>query len=117
MEGLFSAVAVPPSYARQGIGKALVKAAEKYTLAFCKKGKGAMLAILKMGVISARNDLFKWYSAQGFVMGPEMPHTEELNLICLPDTDIRLIEKSVQFADSPSPYAFARSQDAPARSH
>ncbi len=102
--GLFSAVAVSPSFSRRGIGSALVQAAEKYTLAFLQKALPAEearksprksgKAILKMGVISARADLFKWYAAQGFVTGPELPHTEELNLICLPDANIRLIEMS-----------------------
>ena len=102
VEGLFSAVAVSPKYSRQGIGTALIKAAEKYTLNFLqdrqKHPDGAAgkpgTATLKMGVISAREDLFKWYAKQGFEVGAELPHTEELQMICLPDAQIKLIEMS-----------------------
>lgn len=103
VEGLFSAVAVSPSYSRQGIGSALIRAAEKFTLDRLREQGGGTkgkpgTATLKMGVISAREDLFKWYAKQGFEMGIELPHTEELQMICLPGTDVRLVEMSKSLA-------------------
>jgi predicted N-acetyltransferase YhbS len=55
--GNFSAVSVPDKCTRRGIGRRLVAAAEQYILDL----EGPEKRVLEAGVISLREDLFKWF--------------------------------------------------------
>jgi hypothetical protein len=89
--GKFSAVSVPVRNGKRGIGKALVRAAEQKVqsiaqqrLALLEGWKGS--ALLQMGVINLRRDLFPWYEGQGFVIKGEIrPSDPEVELITLDD--------------------------------
>jgi hypothetical protein len=70
--GKFSAVSVPSKNGKQGIGKALVKAAEEKVLSVATALSVNVKADLEMGVINQRDDLFPWYENQGFVRYEEV---------------------------------------------
>ena len=64
-------MSVPSRYERQGIGKALVQAAEEKVLSKArqlqeKSGK-AVSVRMEMGVVNMRYVLFPWYKSQGYV--------------------------------------------------
>lgn len=82
--GKFSAVSVPGRHGKQGIGKGLVQAAERRTLQIAREAAAGCRALLQMGVINLRADLFPWYQGQGFaVIGEVRPNDPELELITL----------------------------------
>lgn len=62
---------MPPKYERQGIGKALVEAAEERirSLArdFLSQGHPHVGAKMEMGVVNLRRVLFPWYKSQGYI--------------------------------------------------
>lgn len=80
--GKFSAVSVPSRFGKRGIGKALVDAAERRVIDLAKQSDTAS-ASLQMGVISQREDLFPWYSKQGFVVAGEIRGDPEIERITL----------------------------------
>lgn len=80
--GKFSAVSVPSRFGKRGIGKALVDAAERRVIGLAKQSDTAS-ASLQMGVISQREDLFPWYSKQGFVVAGEIRGDPEIERITL----------------------------------
>lgn len=81
--GKFSAVSVPSRFGKRGIGKALVDAAERRVIGFAKQSEDRASASLQMGVISQREDLFPWYSKQGFVVAGEIRGDPEIERITL----------------------------------
>jgi GNAT superfamily N-acetyltransferase len=90
--GHFSAVSVPERFARRGIGKLLVKAAELLLLRAASEGSNEQEAVdvrMEMGVINLRKDLFPWYESQGYCITKEaLPHDEELARIVLDDMEV-----------------------------
>lgn len=90
--GKFSAVSVPTRYEKQGIGKALVSAAEARVLAV----SSALPPLshprrveMEMGVINLREDLFPWYMSQGYhVEGEIRPVEPDIKLISLDDLNV-----------------------------
>lgn len=94
MTGKFSAVSVPNHFAKRGIGKTLVKAAENQLIELAKREHdsrpGTTLVVnMEMGVINQRKDLFPWYEGQGYkIIGEIRPNDEELIRICLDGVDI-----------------------------
>lgn len=95
---------MPSKFEKQGIGKALVKAAEAQLMEIAQtefqvKHTKAVQACMEMGVINQRNDLFPWYEAQGYkIVGEIRPNDAELLRICLDDIDICciLMRKTLQ---------------------
>ena len=101
--GKFSAVAVHREHQRMGIGHSLVAAAEDYIRDIAKKKEVELCQLtgrkvnigcaIKMGVINLREDLFPWYSKQGFSIVGEMPWDAELSRIVMTGYEhVRLIE-------------------------
>lgn len=101
--GKFSAVAVHREHQRMGIGHSLVAAAEEYIRDIAKKKEVELCQLtgrkvnigcaIKMGVINLREDLFPWYSKQGFSIVGEMPWDAELSRIVMTGYEhVRLIE-------------------------
>lgn len=101
--GKFSAVAVHREHQRMGIGHSLVAAAEEYVREIAKKTeveirrstgrKDNIGCAMRMGVINLREDLFPWYSKQGFTIVGEMPWDAELSRIVMTGFEhVRLIE-------------------------
>ena len=90
--GKFSAVAVRGEYQQKGIGRLLVRAAEDYVISVARcyneESKGAVSsmslqttkigAVITMGVINLREDLFPWYTKQGYSVVGEMQHDAEI---------------------------------------
>ncbi|XP_002160156.1 uncharacterized protein LOC100196985 [Hydra vulgaris] len=77
--GKFSSLSVPPKYANQGFGKALVSSAEKYlcqevfntiqhtTLSASDSNKKKQFGVLmELKAINFRKDLLSWYEKQGY---------------------------------------------------
>lgn len=95
--GKFSAVAVRGEYQKRGIGQLLVRAAEDYVISLSKRSNDAInesdsscssliydtsdtrvRAIITMGVINLRKDLFPWYAKQGYLVVGEVHHNAEV---------------------------------------
>jgi ribosomal protein S18 acetylase RimI-like enzyme len=76
--GKFSAVAVRGASQQRGLGKLLVRSAEKFILDKASAELRGTTADLTMGVINLREDLFPWYRKQGFHEEGEMPWDAEL---------------------------------------
>ena len=95
--GKFSAVAVRGENQKKGIGQLLVRAAEDYVTSLSKRSNdainesasscGSLLndtsdtrvrAIITMGVINLRKDLFPWYAKQGYSVVGEAHHDVEV---------------------------------------
>jgi ribosomal protein S18 acetylase RimI-like enzyme len=94
--GHFSAVSVASKCGRRGIGKALVRAAEEYTIATVLKRvqdeTSTCTIFMEMGVINLREDLFPWYESQGYtILEPFLSNNEELTRIVLPGLQVHLI--------------------------
>ena len=103
VKGKFSAVSVPTRFAKRGIGKGLVQAAEEKLLEVAKQEfdvrvqqaqveeskPTSLIVTMEMGVINQRTDLFPWYESQGYVtIGEIHPNDEEVTRICLEGVDI-----------------------------
>lgn len=97
--GKFSAVSVPTAFGRRGIGQALVAAAEKHILDVATQIASAspssasnVSVVMEMGVINARQDLFPWYTRQGYsVIGPLLPNPPDLKALIADGHDIHCV--------------------------
>ena len=89
--GHFSAVSVPGIFAKRGIGKKLVQAAEQKLLEFAATSPVPSKVIMEMGVINLREDLFPWYESQGYVKFQRLPDSEELARIKLDEVEVYCI--------------------------
>ena len=91
--GKFSAVAVRQSHQKKGVGRLLVLATERLIIKIANDSidskKATALstsnddplgaaAVLTMGVINLREELFPWYQSQGYLIGEKMPWDAEL---------------------------------------
>lgn len=89
--GKFSAVAVRNEFQQKGIGKSLVRAAEDHIISLAKRSNETIKeaeekqpsgtkigAVLTMGVINLREDLFPWYAKQGFKVVGEIGRDPEV---------------------------------------
>ena len=89
--GKFSAVAVRNEFQQRGIGNLLVRAAEDHIISLAKRSNDAIKeaeekqptgtnigAVITMGVINLREDLFPWYAKQGFKVVGEIGHDPEV---------------------------------------
>lgn len=86
--GKFSAVAVRGEYQQRGIGHLLVRAAEDYVISIARRrndeikeagNSGPKIgALITMGVINLREDLFPWYAKQGYLVVGEIQHDTEI---------------------------------------
>eukprot|EP01035_Chromulina_nebulosa_P017247 gene17247-22775_t len=86
--GKFSAVSIPTKYGNRGFGKKLVQGAENYILNIANSN-GYDSAVMEMGVINLRKDLFPWYEKQGYAIIEEIrPNDEEVSRIILDDLDV-----------------------------
>lgn len=82
-------MSVPPRFSNRGIGKKLVSAAESHILHLAQAhGSVVTKAVMEMGVINQREDLFPWYQRQGYVTIGPLPHDAELNRIVLEGMDV-----------------------------
>ena len=94
--GKFSAVAVRQSHQKRGVGRLLINAAEEHIIKMAVEGMDrynsaplfpqnsnllGAAAVLTMGVINLREELFPWYISQGFIVGEKMPWDAELSRI------------------------------------
>ena len=94
--GKFSAVAVLRSNQKRGVGRSLIHAAEEHVMKIAHervnhynsassfpRGSSPLgaAAVLMMGVINLREELFPWYESQGFAVGEKMPWDAELSRI------------------------------------
>lgn len=89
--GKFSAVAVRNEFQQRGIGNLLVRAAEDHIISLAKRSDDTIKeaeekqpsgtkirAVITMGVINLREDLFPWYAKQGFKVVGEVGHDPEV---------------------------------------
>ena len=92
LTGKFSAVSVPPAYARRGIGAALVHAAEQRTLQLATQ-HACSAACVEMSVVNVRPDLFAWYGKQGYsVVAPILPSPPSFAALVAPSAgDVHLV--------------------------
>ena len=98
--GKFSAVAVHVKYQQRGIGHLLVHAAEDFVISLAKRSNYAIKeamnsmslittessgtdtgAVITMGVVNLREDLFPWYAKQGYLVVGEIEHDAEISRI------------------------------------
>jgi GNAT superfamily N-acetyltransferase len=99
--GKFSAVSVPSSYARRGIGAALVQAVEQRVLELATEHNARECAV-EMSVVNVRPDLFAWYGKQGYqVVGPIVPTPPFFSSLVAPsagDVHLVLMRKQLKVA-------------------
>ena len=89
--GHFSAVSVPPAFAKRGIGKKLVQTAEQKLLEISTKSTLPSKVVMEMGVINLREDLFPWYESQGYSKHERLPDSDELARIKLDEVEVYCI--------------------------